>query len=214
MGEVRAVLWDFGGVFTPSPFGHLRAVGDELGAPVDRVLELAFGPYGEDTDHPWHRVERGEIALEVARDEIAEAAAAEGIVLDLWDVLLRMGESGTLVDPDVLAGATRVKAMGLATAVVTNNVAEFRDGWRSLVPVDDLFDVVVDSSELGVRKPDPRIFERALALLGDCPADEAVFLDDYPGNVEAARRIGLHAVLVPERERGGAVDELFALLEP
>ena len=93
---IEAVLWDFGGVFTPSPFAHLRDVGVEMGLPDDKVLALAFGPYGEDTDHPWHRVERGEISLDEAHDAVGAAAAAEGIELDLWDVLMRM-EIGELL---------------------------------------------------------------------------------------------------------------------
>ncbi len=59
-----------------------------------------------------------------------------------------------------------------------------------MVPLDELFDVVVDSSEVGVRKPDPRIFELALAELGDVDPARSVFLDDFLGNVEAARRLG------------------------
>ena len=96
---------------------------------------------------------------------------------------------------------------------MTNNLVEFRDSWRSLVPVDDLFDVVLDSSEIGIRKPDPRIFEQALLALGECPPDRAVFLDDYVGNVDAARALGLHAILVPEQERSKAMAELFELIE-
>ena len=83
--------------------------------------------------------------------------------------------------------------------------------WRSLVPVDELFDVVVDSSEVGMRKPNPAIYHHALEALGGIPPDEAVFLDDSPGNVEGARRAGLHAILVETPEQ--AIKDLTALLD-
>ena len=79
-----------------------------------------------------------------------------------------------------------------------------------LVPVDELFDVVVDSSAVGMRKPNPAIFHHALELLGGVPPSEAVFLDDSPGNVAGARRAGLHAIHVDELD--DALAELDALL--
>ena len=79
-----------------------------------------------------------------------------------------------------------LKSRDYALGIITNNVAEFGDGWRGLVPVDELFDFVVDSSSAGVRKPDPRIFELALAQLDGIEPAEALFLDDYLANVEAA----------------------------
>jgi len=79
---------------------------------------------------------------------------------------------------------------------VTNNVKEFGDGWRALIPVDELFEFVVDSSSVGVRKPDSRIFEIALGHLGELAPHEVVFLDDYQANVDAARSLGLQALTV------------------
>lgn len=213
MSTIDAVLWDFGGVFTGSPFAAIEAAGDDLGISATQAVGFVFGPYDADTDHPWHRLERGELTMDEARELIMAEAAADGIELDPWDILLRMGDrDGPLVDPDVLAAAHDVKARGLEVALVTNNIAEFRDGWRSLVPVDELFDVVVDSSEEGVRKPDPRIFERALDRLGGVAPDRAVFLDDYEGNVNAARALGLHAIRV-DADRSGALKQLRDLLD-
>ena len=79
-----------------------------------------------------------------------------------------------------------------------------------MIPVDELFEIVIDSSAVGIRKPDPRIYEMALAQLG-VAADRAVFLDDAVGNVEAARALGMHAILV-EDDHTGAFAELEALL--
>lgn len=211
---IDAVLWDFGGVFTSSPFAAIEAAGDELGISATRAIAYVFGPYDADTDHPWHRLERGEVTMDEAREMIMAEAAADGVEIDPWDVLMRMGNSeGPLIHPDVLAAAHDVRARGLRSGLVTNNIVEFRDGWRSLVPVEELFEIVVDSSEEGVRKPDPRIFELALERLDGVAAERTVFLDDYEGNIAAARTLGLHAIRV-DPDPTAALAELTTLLDP
>ena len=101
---------------------------------------------------------------------------------------------------------------GYRTGLVTNNVHETSVQWRALVPVDKLFDAIVDSSDVGMRKPNPAIFFHTLDLLGGVPPAYAVFLDDTPGNVDGARTAGLHAILVDPADPAGAIDELDALL--
>ncbi|GAG20955.1 unnamed protein product, partial [marine sediment metagenome] len=141
---IEAVLWDFGGVFTPSPFAAIEDAADDLGVSPERAVAYVFGPYDRDTDHPWHRLERGEMSLVDTRDSIMATAAADGVALDPWDLLGRIADSdGPLTNPAVLAAAHGVRARGLRSALITNNIVEFRDGWRSLVPVDELFEVVV-----------------------------------------------------------------------
>jgi epoxide hydrolase-like predicted phosphatase len=119
-----------------------------------------------------------------------------------------MGGSG--IRQDVIDLTLRLRADGYRTALITNNVAEFSDGWRAMIPVDDLFELVVDSSQVGMRKPNPQIFTSTLEQLG-VSADESVFLDDAPGNVAAARALGMHAILV-EDDHGPAFEELTRLL--
>jgi epoxide hydrolase-like predicted phosphatase len=211
---IEAVLWDFGGVFTPSPFTTIEAAGEELGISTERAVAYVFGPYDRDTDHPWHRLERGEVTMDEAREEIMADAAGDGVTLDPWDLLARMGSTeGPLTNPAVLAAARGVRERGLRTGLITNNIVEFRDGWRSLVPVDELFEIVVDSSEEGIRKPDARIFALALQRLDDVDPARCVFLDDYEGNVIAAQACGLHAIRV-DRDPTGALAELESLLGP
>jgi epoxide hydrolase-like predicted phosphatase len=194
---IEAVLFDFGGVFTASPFAVFEQAALELGAAPAQVVEIVFGPYDRDTDHPWHRLERGELSLLDAREAIINLAAECDIVLDPLQILARMASDGGA--RDTLVDRTRaLRGEGYRTALVTNNVREFRDGWRALIPVDELFDVVVDSSEEGMRKPDPAIFHHALAQVGGVAPERTVFLDDFAGNVEAARRLGIHGVLVGE----------------
>ncbi len=111
----------------------------------------------------------------------------------------------------MIAIAREARARGVKTAIVTNNVREFGDGWRAMLPVEELFDVVVDSAHVGVRKPDPRIFRLALERLGDPTPEHAVFLDDFHGNVAAAERLGMRGILVEEDHRP-AIEALRALL--
>jgi epoxide hydrolase-like predicted phosphatase len=210
MVAIRAVLFDFGGVYTPSPFSVFAEAAAELGAAPERVVGLVFGPYDSDTDHPWHRLERGELTLLDARAQIIALAAADGLELDPLAILARMG-GGRRARDAMVAATRRVRERGVRTALVTNNAREFRDGWRSLVPVAELFDAVIDSSEVGVRKPDPAIFALALRELGGIAPEHAVFLDDFPGNVAAARRLGMHGVLV-ESDPAPALAELERLV--
>jgi putative hydrolase of the HAD superfamily len=201
-------MFDFGGVFTDSPFEAVAQVGAKLGAAPGQIEELMFGPYHEDTDHAWHRLERGEIELELAVSEITAAGAALDLDVNPVDIPMNMGAGGLR---EVLIGRVRaLRDAGLATALVTNNVAEFRPHWRAMLPVDELFDLVVDSSEVGVRKPDPAIYRLALAGLGDVAPEQALFLDDYPSNVHAAEALGIRSLLVESdlRETLAELDRL------
>jgi putative hydrolase of the HAD superfamily len=207
---IRAVLFDFGGVYTSSPFAVFADAAAEIGASPERVIGLVFGPYDRDTDHPWHRLERGEIALLDARREIMALAAEAGLSFDPLAILARMASGGGAREA-VVAATRRLRERGLRTALVTNNAREFSAGWRSLIPIAELFDAVIDSSEVGLRKPDPAIFSLALRELGGIAPEHAVFLDDFPGNIAAARRLGMHGVLV-EADPTGALAELEQLV--
>jgi len=208
---IRAVLFDFGGVYTASPFAVFIEAAAELGAEPERVLGHVFGPYDRDTDHPWHRLERGELSLLDARREIMARAAEDGLAFDPLAILARMAQGGGGARAAVVETTRRIRRRGLRTALVTNNAREFGAGWRSLLPLDELFDAVIDSSEVGVRKPDPAIFALALGALGDVDPSHAVFLDDFHGNVDAARRLGMHGLLV-EEDPAAALAELDRLL--
>ena len=206
-----AVLFDFGGVFTESPFGAAEALGAELGAPAGRLLELVFGPYHADTDHPWHRLERGEMSFVDAREAILALGREAGLDCDPLRVFQKMGAGGGVREA-MVERARRLRATGLRTALVTNNAREFRERWRALVPADELFEHVVDSSEVGVRKPDPAIFRIALARLGDPAPERTLFVDDYEGNLVAARALGLRTLLVGDDPAPvlAALDEILA----
>jgi putative hydrolase of the HAD superfamily len=196
--QIKAVLFDFGGVFTDSPFHAVHDFGEELGVEAQAITRIVFGSYEHDGDHPWHQLERGEITLESAREQILTLGLECNVRIDIYDLFAKMAGNNAGAD-DRLPLVERVrllKAEDYTTGIITNNVLEFGEGWRGLIPVDELFDFVVDSSSVGVRKPDPRIFEIALQHLGDIAPAQTLFLDDYQANVDAARDLGLQAITV------------------
>jgi len=208
MSRYDTVVFDFGGVFTASPFDAVATMSGVAGVEPDTALRYVFGSYERDTDHPWHRAERGEMTLEEARLEIMSETRAAGHELDVFDLLSSMGGSG--IREDMVDRVRVLRTDGVRTAMITNNVIEFRDYWRTMIPLDDLFEVVVDSSEVGMRKPDRRIYELTLDRLGSEPA-RSIFLDDHPGNIAGAEACGLRGVLVTAHYHL-AIAELDALL--
>lgn len=204
-----AVLFDLGGVYTESPFAAMAGIAQEMGSTAETVQEILFGQYDADGDHPWHRLERGEISLMDAREEIMAIGRARDLELDPIELLGRIGSGGGTRDP--LIDRTRsLRDEGYKTALVTNNFVEVRAAWRKLLPVDELFDAVVDSSEIGMRKPDAAIYHHALDQLG-VRAERSIFLDDFHGNVAAARALGMGGVVVGS-DVAEAIAELDALL--
>jgi epoxide hydrolase-like predicted phosphatase len=207
--SIDAVLWDFGGVFTPSPFGAAHAYAESEGIDPVEFVELVFGRYDADTDHVWHQLERGEVSMADALAQIAAEAEARGLPFDLMKMFSSLGADH---DRTVVVDTVRkVREHGVRTAIVTNNIREYGDAWRGMVPVDELFDVIVDSCEEGIRKPDPRIFTIALERLGVQDAERTVFLDDFDGNISAARALGMHGILVTGDPQP-AMDELLRLV--
>lgn len=191
---VDAVLFDFGGVFIDSPFAVMKQGAARLGMPVELLSSVMFGSYDRDDDHPWHRLERGEVGLEDARSEIVGLAREAGLHgVDPFDVLSSLSGSSHGPRGFVVELVADLRHAGLKTGIVTNNVAEFAPMWRPILPLDELFDDVVDSSEVGVRKPNPAIFELACRRL-DIEPSRALFIDDFEGNVVGARSAGLAGI--------------------
>jgi len=198
---ITAVLFDFAGVLTSSPWAAMTEAGGGN-------LELLIGSYEEDGDHPWHRVERGEMAIMDWAAAVAEMGKAQGIEVDFTPLQSLLGDM-TLHEP-IIERVRSLRDEGYRTGLITNNVREGSATWRAMLPLDELFEVVVDSCEVGMRKPNAAIFHHTLALLGDVAPEQAVFLDDSPGNVTGAERAGLHAILVDDPDQ--AVRDLDALL--
>ena len=207
---IEAVLWDYGGVFSPSPFTAARAYATSQGADPDAFVQVVFGPYETDTDHVWHCLERGEVAIVDAFAQISANAETAGMRFDAGEMFGSMRDDG--IDRTIVIDhVRRIRAKGIRTAILTNNVREYGDVWRKHLGVADHFDEVIDSCEEGVRKPDPVIFQRALERLNVSSPERAVFLDDFEANVVAARELGIHGIVVGNDPRA-ALEELAALI--
>ncbi len=195
---IRAICWDVGGVFTATPHAAIASLAGEHEIDASSLSEAVFGRFEVDSDHPWHRLERGELELRDGWPLIEAELATLGIELTLRSVFRRI--SGSTGDrSEVVRLVREAHAAGIHNAVITNNVREFADigdgrGWHRWVPLE-LMRVVADSSALGFRKPDPAIYRHTLAELGVDP-HEAVFVDDTAINVTAAAALGMHGVLV------------------
>jgi putative hydrolase of the HAD superfamily len=205
---IRAVLWDFGGVLTSSPFEAFARFERERGYPAGFIRTLnATNP---DTN-AWARFERGQIGpAEFDRLFAAEADAA-GHSLRGYEVLpLIAGD----LRPDMVEALRRCKKQ-FKTACLTNNFqgpsagAQPDPGQRRMDGLRDLFDLVVESSRLGVRKPDPRFYRHVLEALG-VGAEACVFLDDLGVNLKPARALGMRTIKVVTSDQ--ALTELEAAL--
>jgi putative hydrolase of the HAD superfamily len=200
----RAVLWDYGGVLCDSPFDAFARYERKEGLPEGFLRKVnANNP---DTN-AWALLERGAIDLDefVGRFEAeADAAGAGGRVDGHAVVALLEGQ----VRPAMVDAVRRCRRH-LKTALVTNNVGAAERPVHDDTFLADLFDVVVQSSIAGVRKPDPAFYTRTLDELG-VAAEEAVFLDDLGINLKPARALGMTTIKV--LDPGQALAELEAVV--
>jgi putative hydrolase of the HAD superfamily len=206
---IKAVVSDFGGVVTLPLFEAFKRAHEEINVPVDalrKAMELNAARYGEPT---LFKLERG---------QITEAEFISGLEATLSEVLERpitlggYGQRlmGELQPNEPLLAYYRAlrDERGIRLAILTNNVREWHDAWRTRLKVDELFELVVDSAFEGCRKPEPEIYALTLERLG-LPAGDCAFVDDVEVNVTAARDAGMHAIHF--RETGQVIAELEAL---
>jgi putative hydrolase of the HAD superfamily len=200
MAEVRAVLWDFGGVILSSPFEAFASYERQEGLPEGFLRQLnATNP----DSNAWARLERSDVDLAGFAELYEAEAAAAGHRIDAGAVLALL--SGEL-RPAMVQALRRIRGEGLVQACLTNNVAEMEAARPELAEVMDIFDAVLESSKLGVRKPDPRFYDLALEAVDVTPT-EAVFLDDLGINLKPARVLGITTIKVVDP------DEALAELE-
>lgn len=214
-GVIEAVIFDYGGVISARFLRDLHVFEDAMGYPRGSVEELMFGPSaGTDRDavHDFHRLETGHLSLlEYLQGLERRAPEVLGRPLDLEAYRAFAGASAVAVHWPIVHCIRRLGATPLRLALLTNNVKEFGDAWRATFPVDELFRTVVDSSAVGMRKPDPAIYSYTCDLLEVEPT-AAVFLDDNDDNVAAAAALGLETVHVGV-DPMVAIDELESILE-
>ena len=204
---IRAVISDFGGVLTTPLIGSFANYQNETGISAEALGRAMQAVAERDGAHPLFELEKGRLTEVEFLDRIAGALEPE---LGHRPEMHRFKEIYfDALDPNepMIEVMRRAKDAGYRMALLTNNVREWEPLWRSMLPVDEIFELVVDSAFVGMRKPEPEIYELTLERLGDgIGAEECLFVDDVEVNIEAARELGLRAVHF--RDNGQAVGEI------
>jgi epoxide hydrolase-like predicted phosphatase len=205
---IRALISDFGGVLTTPLAAGFLAYQEE--APISledlgRGMQAAADVYGE---HPLHSLERGEITEQEFARRLAEQ------LHDGFDLARLRELYFERIEPNaaMIGFVGELRRRGMRTALLTNNVREWEPLWRAKLPeLDEVFEVVVDSAFVGMRKPEPGIYELTVERLGGgLRAEECLFVDDIELNCEAARALGMTAVRFDHADQ--AIGELESAL--
>ena len=212
----EAVIWDFGGVITSSPFEAFNRYEAERGIPHNLIRQInAANP----DSNAWALLERSEIDSAEFDTRFAEEAKARGFDIPGADVLALL--SGA-IRPRVVAAIDQIKVYGLTVACITNNakvgqgagMTSSPEKAQQIAAIMDRFDHIIESSKAGVRKPDPRIYEMMCQALS-IDAAKCVYLDDLGINCKPAAALGMHAIKVTGEDQaladlGAALDMTFA----
>jgi putative hydrolase of the HAD superfamily len=190
---VDAVIWDFGGVLTSSPFEAFTRFERERGLPADIIRRTNAENHLENA---WAKFERAEVDLDVFDELFAAESKALGAEVRGKDVLPLL--SGDL-RPEMVEALKRIKA-ACKTGCITNNLPANAMGSTSgrklyTAEVMALFDHVIESAKIGLRKPDPRIYQMMVEALGVDPK-QCVYLDDIGVNLKPARAMGMTTIKV------------------
>jgi len=205
MTPIRAVISDFGGVLTNPLWEAFAGWNESVGADPG-VLGRALQSAGEERgEHPLYALERGELS-EVEFTAAVQAHLPGGIELTGFSEVYF---SHLHANEPMIELMRELRDRGLRMAMLTNNVREWEPLWRAKLPVDEIFEVVVDSAFVGMRKPDREIYELTLERLGNgLRADECVFVDDLDVNCAMATELGMTAVQYVSAEQ--AIPEIRA----
>ena len=206
----RAVVCDFGGVLTTPLIESFLHYQEESGIPFQDVV-AAMGRLTERTGrNPLHELEKGAITEDEFLGSIEQEMGGGVSLRELHQVYFdHLQPNEAMID---FVRSLRVER-NMRSALLTNNVREWEARWRAMLPeIDEIFEVVVDSAFVGMRKPDPAIYELTVERLGDgvTPAD-CIFIDDIEVNCDAARALGMAAVQFHSTEQ--AIAEVEALLD-
>jgi putative hydrolase of the HAD superfamily len=126
------------------------------------------------------------------REELGREISCADLTETLWE--------GLAPNEPMIGLMTALRAEGYRMALVTNNVREWEARWRAMAPIDDIFELVIDSAQVGMRKPDPQIYELTVRRLG-VPASACLFVDDLERNCAAAREAGMQAIVYRDPEQ-------------
>jgi putative hydrolase of the HAD superfamily len=199
MSGITAVVFDYGGVLATSQWDAFAAFERSHG--LDPGGLVPYFAVMHDGLPAWHAIETGHLPWATFADAVAANAATAGFALgDVHDIkgLMPLGALWPMVHR-----VRRLKDDGYGLGILTNNVREFSRYWRSTIPIE-LFDVVVDSCEEGIRKPDPEIYRRCAERLGRAP-EACLFLDDSADNVRGAEATGMRGIVVDPSDIDAAI---------
>jgi putative hydrolase of the HAD superfamily len=205
---IKAVICDFGGVLTSPLVRGFLAYQEETGVGAEQLGMAMARSTEEHGEHPLFELERGRISerefgrrLEQHLEPGFDLARLSQLYFDHLEPNRPMIEL-----------MAQLRERGLRVAMLTNNVREWEARWRSLLPeLDSIFELVVDSAFVGMRKPEPEIYALTLERLGDVRADECLFVDDLDVNCEAARVAGMKAIRFEDNEQ--AIPEITRMLD-
>jgi len=193
-GSITTVISDFGGVLTTPLVQSFAAVQDETGIPFEELAKAMGRIEEEDGKHPLYELEMGKLS---EGDFLAKLGDQLEPAIGHRPELHRFSEiyfEALHPNPPMIALMREAKAAGHRMGLLTNNVREWEPLWRSMLPVDEIFEAVVDSGFVGLRKPDAQIYELMLERLDGVPAEQCLFIDDVDVNCAAARELGMSAV--------------------
>ncbi len=209
--RVEAIVSDFGGVLTTPLIQSFMAVQNETGissATLGKAMQAATEANG---DNPLFEMERGEITEVAFLDQLTDSLEP---LLGHRPEMHRFKEiyfEALDPNPPMIELMRELKAEGYLMAMLTNNVREWEPLWRPMLPVDEIFETVVDSGFVGCRKPESKIYELTLKRIG-LPAESCLFVDDVQVNCEGARKVGMIAVHFQNNEQ--AISEIQMALGP
>jgi putative hydrolase of the HAD superfamily len=209
MSRVRAVISDFGGVLTSPLLESFAGLMQASGISLESVGKAMATLADRDGSNPLFELETGRMTEAAFMGAISEQLSADrGSEVSLDGFGERYFEHLEPNQP-MIDYMRELRGRGHKMAICTNNIREWEAHWRAMLPVDEIFDVVVDSAFVGSRKPEPRIYEITLERLGAAPQD-AVFIDDVELNCEGARQLGITAVRFRSTEQ--AIEQIEAAL--
>lgn len=193
MSPVEAVISDFGGVLTSPLLDSFAALQDSSGISLEALGNAMAAIWKRNGAHPLFELETGRMTEAAFLAALSDELTAQ---LGRPTELHGFGERYFAhLDPNelMIEYMRQLRGRGLKMAICTNNVREWEQLWRAKLPVDEIFDVVVDSAFVGARKPEPRIYEITLERLGVAP-HSSLFVDDVEVNCNAAGDLGIEVV--------------------
>jgi putative hydrolase of the HAD superfamily len=194
----RAGIFDFGGVMAVSPVSRMHWLAEQFEATPELVMATIFGGAADGSDNPWYDAEKGLLDLD---EEFARRMEIRfrphGVTFDLAVFYEWVAGAFNTPEHDTVQLVLDLRAKGIPTVLLTNSVREFRPVIERTIDVPGLFDAVVDSCEVGMRKPEAGIYRLAAERAG-VPIGECFFLDDHPANVQGAIDAGMPAIHVAD----------------